>query len=96
MFNIANGEEIVNLNGIASTWSLDFSSDGKEVLVGMWNGIVSILKTPILNRKHLLEESGKQTNLRVCKNSTAMEVVHVLPYPDPKSTWAPDKLCTKK
>ncbi|MCB9679748.1 MAG: hypothetical protein H6737_31870 [Alphaproteobacteria bacterium] len=39
----------------------------------------------------LLEELGRLTNLRVCERS--LEVVPVVPYPEPDTVWAPSKDC---
>ena len=46
---------------------------------------------PLRSNAELLHESGALTNLRVCRKTG--EVVPVLPFPEPESVWAPQRLC---
>ena len=80
--------------------SAQFSLDGKSVVTAsggmpgskdctarLWQVALDI------SREGLLKRTGALTNYRVCEDS--LEVVAVLPFPEPESVWAPEALCKK-
>ena len=69
------------------------SPDGTQV--ALWNkreGFIAFVPVPDrLDLDALLSRTGASTNMRVCRSS--LEVVPVVPYPEPHTVWAPDWAC---
>ena len=72
--------------------ALAFSPDGARLASASPDATARIwFIDPASDARSALAETGRRTNLRVCRGSG--EVIAVLPFPDPASVFAPPALC---
>lgn len=93
LYDTISGELIEQLARHDVAVKMGFSPDGKIVVgEGYSGGPIEFLRVhPRRSTAELLELTGSQTNVRVCRET--FEPVVVLPYPSPASIWAPKDLC---
>ena len=93
IWEVSSGRLIHILEGHEdSVTGASVSSDGKYLITASSDNTAKIWRMPISDPQELLRVTGERTNARVCRDS--LEVVNVLPFPDPMAVWAPEELCT--
>lgn len=66
-----------------------FSGDGKRLAVTSDQGEITVWRIDReLQREPVMSRTGRETNLRLCRET--LEVVPVIPFPEPESIWAPE------
>ena len=86
MFTIGSEDECVHSGSFIGNTLHVVPSEGEYLPI--WQ--ISDLEG-MTDPQELLRRTGERTNARVCRDT--LEVVSVLPYPDPKTVWAPEELC---
>ena len=72
---------------------MDFmiSPDGLSIVTDHTNGFVKIWDYPKTDLTTVFQETGVQSNYRICKNT--LKAVPVLPFPTDSSVWADAEHC---
>ena len=94
IWNLKDGTLIHTIEGDSVISHVSLIDNDKRIVTGSWNGTVSIWNFPETDLDKLLENTGRRSNYRICKNT--LKAIPVLPFPDPMSVWAPNELCQSK
>jgi WD40 repeat protein len=70
-----------------------FSPSGDRAATGSSDGLAALWHVPATKSIAIPNTSGADGNLRVCRDT--LEVVAVVPYPDPTLAWAPPDQCAR-
>jgi len=64
--------------------------DSKRIIMTSTDGATRIWRVP-RDSEPALTNTGRRTNLRVCRDT--LKIVPVVPFPEPATVWAPQRLC---
>ncbi len=91
LWDLETGELVSTIDNIEKT---HFLTDEDAFLITDGSSIRTIeLQFTKYSSKRLLIETGKLTNLRVCKDT--LDIIPVVPFPSYSSVWANEELCMK-
>ena len=84
------------LHSIKDGGLMDFvlSPDGKSIITKYWDETVKIWDYPQTDITKVFEETGLQSNYRVCRQT--LKVIPIVPFPQDSSVWADPKYCKQE